>query len=188
MKTIMDIGTWDQGVVLEMDGRGRLFQTDNAVTRERVTEGQRFGPGWDQKNVFAFRAELEAAGWPHEAATLFCRRAFRRARTMKMKTYRVSCDGAGETTVQAASLREARTKTLAFVNLIEAGYSAVLTKSGLDVRGEGWSVHYDDRGQDQNEYIGDVPPKVDEMAVWDDATTRRPRSFAGGTPRKHRAA
>ncbi len=64
------------------------------------------------------------------------------------------------------------TKEQALKSLTEAGYAAELTKTGLDVRGEGWSVHYDDRGQDYNEYNGNVPAKVEELAVWDDATTR----------------
>ena len=60
----------------------------------------------------------------------------------------------------------------ALTNLTEAGYAAEITKTGLDVRGDGWSAHYDDRGQDHNEYIGQVPAKVEELAVWDDASTR----------------
>ena len=64
------------------------------------------------------------------------------------------------------------TKENALKNLTAAGYEAAITKTGLDVRGEGWSVHYDDRGQDYNEYNGAVPAKVEELAVWDDATTR----------------
>ena len=64
------------------------------------------------------------------------------------------------------------TKEQALTNLTEAGYAAEITKTGLDVRGDGWSAHYDDRGQDHNEYIGQVPAKVEELAVWDDASTR----------------
>ena len=64
------------------------------------------------------------------------------------------------------------TKENALKNLTAAGYNAEITKTGLDVRGDDWSVHYDDRGQDYNEYSGNVPAKVEELAVWDDATTR----------------
>lgn len=64
------------------------------------------------------------------------------------------------------------TKEQSLKKLTDAGYSAEITKTGLDVCGEGWSVHYDDRGQDYNEYHGSIPSQVDELAVWDDATTR----------------
>jgi len=64
------------------------------------------------------------------------------------------------------------TKQSALKNLIDAGYAAALTATGLEVRGENWSVHYADRGQDFNEYHGDVPGKVEELAVWNDPTTR----------------
>ena len=63
-------------------------------------------------------------------------------------------------------------KEQALTNLTEAGYAAEITKTGLDVRGDGWSAHYDDRGQDHNVYIGQAPAKVEELAVWDDASTR----------------
>lgn len=64
------------------------------------------------------------------------------------------------------------TKENALKNLTAAGFNAEITRTGLDVRGEGWSVHYDDRGQDYNEYNGSIPSQVEELAVWDDATTR----------------
>jgi hypothetical protein len=64
------------------------------------------------------------------------------------------------------------TKEQALTNLTKAGYAAEITKTGLDVRGDGWNVHYDDRGQDHNEYTGQVPARVEELAVWDDASTR----------------
>jgi hypothetical protein len=64
------------------------------------------------------------------------------------------------------------TKQSALKKLIDAGYAAALTATGLEVRGENWSVHYADRGQDFNEYHGDVPSEVEELAVWNDPTTR----------------
>lgn len=64
------------------------------------------------------------------------------------------------------------TKQNALESLIAAGFASELTQTGLDVRGEGWNAHYDDRGQDYNEYNGSVPAKVEELAVWDDASTR----------------
>ena len=67
---------------------------------------------------------------------------------------------------------ETGTKQSALKKLIDAGYDAELTANGIEVRGENWRVHYADRGQDFNEYHGDVPSEVEELAVWDDATTR----------------
>ena len=60
-------------------------------------------------------------------------------------------------------------KQTALKNLLSAGYAAALTGTGLEVRGSNWSVHYADHGQDFNEYRGEVPSEVEELAVWDDA-------------------
>jgi len=64
------------------------------------------------------------------------------------------------------------TKETALQNLLNAGYAAEITATGLDVRGDNWSVHYSDLGQDHNEYSGEVPSEVEALAVWDDASTR----------------
>ena len=77
------------------------------------------------------------------------------------------------------------TKEQALKNLTEAGYAAAITKTGLDVRGEGWSVHYDDRGQDHNEYTGSVPSEVETLAVWDDATNARKHEHSQSSQRLH---
>lgn len=68
------------------------------------------------------------------------------------------------------------TKETALQNLLSAGYTAEITTTGLNVRGDNWSVHYSDRGQDHNEYFGNVPSEVETLAVWDDASTREPAS------------
>lgn len=65
------------------------------------------------------------------------------------------------------------TKQNALEKLLAAGFAAVITRDGLDVVGQGWSVHYDDRGQGWNTYEGTVPTLVEELAVWDDNTTRQ---------------
>jgi len=65
-----------------------------------------------------------------------------------------------------------KTKKNALQTLIAAGFDAALTANGIEVRGENWSVHYADKGQDWNEYHGNVPSKVEELAAWDDAATR----------------
>lgn len=64
------------------------------------------------------------------------------------------------------------TKKTALQNLLTAGYAAEITSTGLNVRGQNWSVHYSDLGQDHNEYSGQIPDEVEALAVWDDASTR----------------
>lgn len=64
------------------------------------------------------------------------------------------------------------TKESALKKLIAAGYASEITANGLRVSGQGWEVHYDDRGQDWNTYSGKVPSEVETLAVWDDASTR----------------
>lgn len=64
------------------------------------------------------------------------------------------------------------TKETALQNLLSAGYAAEITTTGLNVRGDNWSVHYSDLGQDHNKYSGNVPSEVEALAVWDDASTR----------------
>ena len=64
------------------------------------------------------------------------------------------------------------TKEQALKALNDAGYTSAITTTGLDVCGDGWRVHFDDRGQNYNKYAGTVPAMVERLAVWDDATTR----------------
>lgn len=64
------------------------------------------------------------------------------------------------------------TKESAMKSLIAAGFAAEMTDTGIDVRGDGWNVHYDDRGQGWNIYNGTIPTKVEELAAWDDETSR----------------
>ena len=65
------------------------------------------------------------------------------------------------------------TKQNALQRLIAAGFCAEITNDGLDVSSRDWSAHYDDQGQAWNTYTGKIPPLVEELAVWDDADTRK---------------
>lgn len=72
------------------------------------------------------------------------------------------------------STTPAATKVAALKNLLAAGFSAEIFPEGLVVKGDNWSAFYADRGQDANEFHGDVPELVEKLAVWDDAATRDP--------------
>lgn len=64
------------------------------------------------------------------------------------------------------------TKQVAYNKLTKAGYSATIERDGLSVTGNAWAVFYSDRGQDYNSYTGNVPPEVDDLAVWDEPEAR----------------
>ena len=70
-------------------------------------------------------------------------------------------------TIEGGNSREA-----AIIRLQNAGYSAEAAYGGVAVKGEGWEAFFADSGQDSNTYTGRVPSQVDDLAVWDDATTR----------------
>jgi hypothetical protein len=65
-----------------------------------------------------------------------------------------------------------KTKNLALTNLLSAGFKAELNAAGLRVWGDDWEAQFTDLGQDHDTFTGQVPAKVHELAVWDDATTR----------------
>lgn len=65
-----------------------------------------------------------------------------------------------------------KTKKTALQNLISAGHNAEITSTGLNVRGDNWSAHYSDLGQDHNAYSGQTPNEVEQLAVWDEESTR----------------
>ena len=64
------------------------------------------------------------------------------------------------------------TKTSALTALRVAGYNAELNAAGLRVWGDNWEAQFTDLGQDHDAFTGDVPSKVHDLAVWDDASTR----------------
>ena len=64
------------------------------------------------------------------------------------------------------------TKQAAFDRIIDTGFDAILTPTGVDVFGMGWFAHYNDKGQDVNRFRGQVPSQLEELAVWDDETAR----------------
>jgi hypothetical protein len=64
------------------------------------------------------------------------------------------------------------TKEAAIARLDGAGYNAETRIGGLYVKNEGWEAFFADSGQDGNTYSGKVPSEVDDLAVWDDETTR----------------
>jgi hypothetical protein len=64
------------------------------------------------------------------------------------------------------------TKEAAIARLSAAGYNAETRIGGLYVKNEGWEAFFADSGQDGNTYSGKVPSEVDDLAVWDDETTR----------------
>jgi len=65
-----------------------------------------------------------------------------------------------------------KTKTSALTALISAGFNAELNAAGLRVWGDNWEAQFTDLGQDHDTFTGDVPSQVQNLAVWDDASTR----------------
>ena len=65
-----------------------------------------------------------------------------------------------------------KTKTSALTALISAGFNAKLTAAGFSVWGDNWEARFTDLGQDYDTFIGEVPAKVHDLAVWDCEETR----------------